>query len=89
MNLSIITFESVQDKHRIMEGRPWLFDNSLLLLKQYNGLIPPQKMCFDSELFWVHLNNLPFGCMNQHVGNLIRSSLSQVIEVETKEDGVG
>ncbi|XP_042974862.1 uncharacterized protein LOC122306500 [Carya illinoinensis] len=63
-NLFVIMFENQEDKLRILEGRPWLFDNWLFVLKPFDGFVSPQWMNFDKEVFWVRLNNLPLALMN-------------------------
>jgi hypothetical protein len=40
-NLWLIEFSSETDKQRVMQGRPWLFDRSVLVLKDIDKKIPP------------------------------------------------
>lgn len=35
------------------------------------------------------MDNLPLVCMNQEVGQKIGSTIGQLIEVDTREDGIG
>jgi len=46
-------------------------------------------MDFDKVFFWVRMFNLPLACMSKTMGVQIGSSVGQVEEVETDEDGVG
>jgi hypothetical protein len=41
VNTSLIEFENVWDKTRIMEGRPWTFDGDLVSLADFDDLTPP------------------------------------------------
>ena len=43
-NTFVVEFDSVIDRQRIMEGRPWLFDDHLFVLRDYDGCVPPHKM---------------------------------------------
>lgn len=88
-NLFVISFECQGDKWRVMEGRPWLFDNYLLVLKPFDGLVPPQKMSFDCEDFWVQMNNLSLACMNHEVGQQIGGTIGDVKGLDVREDGTG
>ncbi|KAL2935792.1 Gag polyprotein [Bienertia sinuspersici] len=36
-NLFVFQFSSVSDKEKVVQGRPWFFDNQLLLLKETKG----------------------------------------------------
>ncbi|XP_042939405.1 uncharacterized protein LOC122274431 [Carya illinoinensis] len=87
-NLFVISFECLDDKKKILDGRPWLFDNHLLALRPFDGLTPPQKMEFDFELFWVRLHNLPLACMTTEIGMKIGESLGTIVEMETGGDGI-
>lgn len=65
-----------------MEGRPWLFDNHLLVLKQLDGFTQPLATHFDTEIFWLQFYHLPILCMNWHYGNLIGESIGRELEVD-------
>lgn len=54
-NVFVIKFESQDVKMRVMQGRPWLFGSFLFVLNLFDGYIPPFKMDFSKEVFWVHL----------------------------------
>ncbi|XP_042990316.1 uncharacterized protein LOC122317333 [Carya illinoinensis] len=86
-NLFVITFVCKEDKNRVLEGRPWLFGNCLLVLKPLDGFIHPMKMNFDSECFWIQMHNLPFVCMKSEIGKKIGESIGRVQEVDVREGG--
>lgn len=69
-NLFVISFACLEDKNRVMNGRPWLFDSYLFNLKPFNGHIQPSRMDFTTESFWVQMHNLPLDCMNEKFGHL-------------------
>jgi hypothetical protein len=87
-NLFLIDFEYSWDKSRVLEGRPWTFEGSLLSLEEFDGLTPPTEIPFDKAAFWVRMFNLPLACMGQAVGFQIGSTLGTVEEVETDDEGL-
>jgi hypothetical protein len=88
-NLFLIEFENEWDKSRIMEGRPWTFDGSLVSLVDYDGLTPVSELEFEKAAFWVRIYNLPLACMSRATGLRIGASVGKVEEIEVDDDGVG
>ncbi|XP_035544690.1 uncharacterized protein At4g02000-like [Juglans regia] len=72
-----------------MDGHPWLFDNSLLVLHEFDAFTPTQKLKFDSKLIWVQIHNMPFACMNKECGEHIKRSLGRIVEMGLLVDGIG
>ncbi|XP_042965921.1 uncharacterized protein LOC122299602 [Carya illinoinensis] len=87
LNCFVITFASSRDKTRVLEGCPWLFENYLFVLRDYDGEIQPNSMNFDYEKLWIQMHNLPLGYMNKRMGEEIGSSVGKVIEVDVDEEG--
>ncbi|XP_042950114.1 uncharacterized protein LOC122282228 [Carya illinoinensis] len=87
-NSFIITFSSKKDKVEVMGGCPWLFDNYLFVLKDYNGNTQPHLISFDKVSFWIHMLNLPLSCMKIEMGKQIGDSVGLVREIDVQEDGV-
>ncbi|XP_042983285.1 uncharacterized protein LOC122312689 [Carya illinoinensis] len=88
-NVFTISFANIADKQRVWSGRPWLFDYHLFVLKPLDENIPPQKMKFLQERFWVQLHDMPLSCMNENRGKQIGNTIGVVEEVDVKEDGSG
>ncbi|XP_042964509.1 uncharacterized protein LOC122298706 [Carya illinoinensis] len=88
-NTFVITFANLADKIRVWEGRPWLFDNHLLVMKLYDGLRPPHKMDFSQKKMWVQMYNLPLACVNEGRGKLIGESIGRVEEVDVMGNSCG
>jgi hypothetical protein len=88
-NLWLLEFSNMAYKRRIMEGRPWLFNRSILVLKELDVNIPPMHMDFSKALFWVQVHDMPLICMNREVGLRIGQSLSIVEDTNVAGDGVG
>lgn len=50
-NMLVITFANQADKQRVLEGKPWLFDNNLFVLQPFDGFTQPHPMSYDFETF--------------------------------------
>lgn len=50
-NTFIFSFDNEKDKSWVMKRRPWLFESSLLSLKDFDGYTPVLKMDFSKEEF--------------------------------------
>lgn len=74
-NMFLVEFSNEGDQNKIGEGRPWLFDKHLFVMKDFDGLTPPRNMKFETASFWVQIHNLPLACMNREVGYKIGSSV--------------
>ncbi|KAF5462220.1 hypothetical protein F2P56_018246 [Juglans regia] len=88
-NVFIITFANHADRQRVLEGKPWLFENYLFILKAYEGGLQPDKLIFNVEYFWLQIYNLPLGLMTKKWGECIGQSVGQVLDVDVDEDDIG
>lgn len=66
-----------------------MFEGNLFSVEEYNGTVAHSSMEFAKVLFWVWMFQLPLSCMSETMGVQLGSSVGQVVEVETNEDGVG
>jgi len=66
-----------------------VFEGNLFSLEEYNGTVAPSAIEFAEVLFWVRMFQLTLSCMSKTEGVQLGSSVGQVVEVETDEDGVG
>jgi len=88
-DLWLFEFSEDRDKQKVLAGRPWSYDRTLLILNEFDGKISPSQMDFSSSPIWVQVHDMPLGCMNRGVGSQIESSLGEVEEVPVAEDDVG
>ncbi|XP_042988656.1 uncharacterized protein LOC122316186 [Carya illinoinensis] len=88
-NCYVITFVSRRDKLRVMNGCPWLFENHLFVLKEFDGETQPSMIDFDHAFLWIQMLNLPLSYMNKMMGEVIGRSMGEVVEVDVLEDGSG
>jgi hypothetical protein len=88
-NVWLLEFGNESDKRRIKEGRPWIFDRNVLVLKEIDENVPLSQMDFSHALFWVQVHDMPLLCMNREIGFRIGESMGKVEEVDVTGDGVG
>lgn len=58
-NQFLMEFQKVEDKKKIMAGRLWSFDKSLVALQDFKGYTAPHDIAFSQEHFWVEFHNFP------------------------------
>ncbi|XP_042969146.1 uncharacterized protein LOC122301843 [Carya illinoinensis] len=85
----IMEFEMTTDKDKILRGRPWTFDRSLIGIQDIDSSLPPSAVSFSLEPFWVQIHNIPFACMTESYGHQIASAIGKVLKVEVNRDGQG
>jgi hypothetical protein len=89
-NLILVDFENKCDKERVLEGRPWVFEGSLLvfIVEDYDGLRPLAQIQFDRITFWVRMISLPLARMSLTIGQQIGSLTGHVEEVDVDDGGM-
>jgi hypothetical protein len=88
-NLWLFEFAEDSDRRKVLEGRPWSYDRTILIIEELDGQKPPSQMKFLHSPIWVQVHDMPLGCMNKRVGLKIGNSLGKVEEVAVAEDDVG
>jgi hypothetical protein len=88
-NLFLIEFKYEEDKLRVLEGRPWFFEDNLFSVAEFDGLSPGNELSFDEETFWIRMFELPLACMGREMGYKLGSTVGVVEEVDTNEEGIG
>ncbi|XP_059436518.1 uncharacterized protein LOC132169508 [Corylus avellana] len=87
--LWLFEFADKTDKRRVLVGRPWSFDRQILVLKEFEGRVPPSKMDLRSSPFWIQVHDMPLLCMTKGVGSKIGQSLGELEDVDVAGDYVG
>lgn len=82
----VVQFANARDKSKVLAGRPWTFDNHLVMLNEINGDQQPSDILMTLCPFWIRLYNLPLGCRSMKHIRLVAGSVREVIDVES--DGV-
>ncbi|XP_010680870.1 uncharacterized protein LOC104895922 [Beta vulgaris subsp. vulgaris] len=87
-NLFVFQFFHWRDKEKVMAGRPWCFDQNLLVLNDISGDEHPAQVLLSYSPFWVRILNLPFNCRGEADVHAIASALGVVMEIESDELGM-
>jgi hypothetical protein len=87
-NVWIFEFSLESDKTRVLKGRPWSYDRSLLALSEFDGGIPSSQWNFTTSPFWIQIHDMPLICMTKAIGSKIGESLGILEAVDTEGDGV-
>lgn len=88
-NLWLFELSEDGDKQKVLVGRPWSNDRTLLILNEFDGRISPSQLDFSFSPIWVQIHDMLLGCMNRAVGSQIGSSLGKVEDVAVIEDDAG
>ncbi|KAL2936239.1 Cysteine desulfurase IscS [Bienertia sinuspersici] len=78
-----------RDKEKVLMGRPWCFDQNLLVLSEITGSEQPDEVSLTHSPFWVRIYNLPFNCRSDETIHTITSKIGVVTEVEKDDLGLG
>ncbi|XP_042949100.1 uncharacterized protein LOC122281356 [Carya illinoinensis] len=88
-HMFLIEFQFQLDMEKVILGRPWFFDRSIVAIQLFDGSIPFNEIVFNYELFWVQIHNLPLNSMNQEVGGQVGAIIGKVLKVDVDEEGWG
>ncbi|KAL5819660.1 hypothetical protein ACOSQ4_023502 [Xanthoceras sorbifolium] len=86
-NLFVFCFGCPWDRKRVLEGGPWSFDRSLLVLKEATGIGRVAELDFTFTPFWVQVYILPLSCMNKDAGIFLGGLVGTVIEIDGGQNG--
>ncbi|XP_019102985.1 uncharacterized protein LOC109133730 [Beta vulgaris subsp. vulgaris] len=85
-DLFVVQFANLRDKNKVLVGRPWTFDQSLVILNEIDGKAQPSNISLTHCPFWVRLYNLPMDSRTERRIKLIGGGLGTVVEVD--HDGI-
>jgi hypothetical protein len=88
-NLWLFEFEEEEGRRKVLEGRPWSYDRTILIIEEMEGRKPPSQMTLHHTPIWLQVHDMPLECMNRGVGMNIGESIGQVKEVVVADDDVG
>ncbi|GMY07172.1 hypothetical protein FCV25MIE_02411 [Fagus crenata] len=88
-NLFVFKFPDSIERSRVMKGTPWLFDNCLVLLQDFDGSRPANQIQFTWCCFWVQFHGVPLLYMTKQIGERVRGIFGSVEAVDVLDDGVG
>lgn len=88
-NIFTITFATKTNKQKVFDGRPWLFNNHLLILKQLDGFDQTNQIQFETKALLLRFYNLRILYMNRMYGKQICEFLDEVLDEDLEMDDTG
>jgi hypothetical protein len=88
-NVWVFEFEEDNDRRRVLEGRPWTYDRTILIMDELDGQKAPSQMTFTHTPIWIQVHDMPMDFMSRGIGSKIGASLGNVEEVAVADDDVG
>lgn len=88
-NLWLFEFAEEDDKRKVLDGRPWSFDLQILVIQDFDGLIPPSQMQLNLSSFWIQNHDMSLLCMTKSVGTKLGDSLGLLEDIDIAKDGAG
>lgn len=58
-------------------------------MEDFDRLISPSEMKFETTAFWVRMFKLPLACMGKEMEQKLGATIGEVEDVDTNEDGIG
>lgn len=88
-NLYAFQFFHWRDMMKVIECRPWCFDNMLILLKEADGDEQPDQVTLKHSPFWIRLKNLPFNNRSNDVVKALVGNMGEILDMEEYVLGFG
>ncbi|CAH9072521.1 unnamed protein product [Cuscuta europaea] len=73
------------DMNHVLDNRPWLFDQNLLVLRAIKPGDIPLKVSLDSVEFWVQVHNVSYNYANLGVARRIENYLGKFVRWDDNE----
>lgn len=86
-NRFILLFTMLEDKHRILIGGPWHYDNALLILEEPTGVGEISSLKFDRITLWAQIHNIPIMCMNGDTTLALGRRIGTIKELDLGPNG--
>ncbi|KAK3198917.1 hypothetical protein Dsin_022332 [Dipteronia sinensis] len=86
-NIFTFHFHSIGDQRRVLEGGPWTFDGTLIVLAEPSEKGAIEDLRFDCSEFWVQIHCVPLVCMTKEIGRFLRGMVGEVMEVDVRKSG--
>ncbi|KAK1693144.1 hypothetical protein QYE76_009841 [Lolium multiflorum] len=87
-NIFMFTFYQASGKRKALEEGPWMFENDLLLMEEFDVNKTADEYKFESFPIWIRIFNLPLGRMNRKTGEEMGDAIGEFIDVETDANGM-
>lgn len=80
-------FPRTSDREAILEGKPWFFDNQLLILHPWSENLSGEDACFQSSPMWIQVWQIPSHWIFIETGRKIGMRLGTVLDVLIPDTG--
>ncbi|XP_024178364.1 uncharacterized protein LOC112184339 [Rosa chinensis] len=78
----VFQFKEQETKDHVLNGGPWFFNNSMLLLADYDGIQDLAEISLNSMEVWVAVKGLCMAMRNEHALTLIENSLGLFVQYD-------
>ncbi|XP_027061100.1 uncharacterized protein [Coffea arabica] len=86
-NMFQFIIPSTDDRERILDGGPWIFDSRVLVMEEWYEGVEEDERAFRTAPLWVQAWNLPVHWISKEVGWKIGSIFQEVKEVIVPQVG--
>ncbi|KAM0893353.1 hypothetical protein ACQ4PT_025157 [Festuca glaucescens] len=88
-NVFLFTFKQPGGKRKAVENGPWMFDDELMVVEEFDPAKNVEEYSFSHIPIWVRVYRLPLGKMNLETGMLIGNIVGEYIEMDGLEKDKG
>lgn len=81
-NLFLFQFFHLKDRYKVLNGRPWCFENKLLVLQDIDVEKQSADMTLNFSPFWICFYNLPFEYRSDEKVKIMAKALREVLVIE-------
>ncbi|MBA0816140.1 hypothetical protein Gohar_000833 [Gossypium harknessii] len=85
----LVKFGNTNDRTRILNLTPWLFDQSLLVILPFVKGQELDYYVFNITPFWIRIYNIPFEKMDRQVAIDIEKAIREVMEIDWRDKDGG
>lgn len=84
-NFFIFQFFLASDKEKVIRGRPWFFDNQLLILLEIDGKEQVSEVSFNKSPCWIRVYDLPFVKRSVAFAKSVGDSMGGFLELDESD----
>lgn len=87
-NRFLFTFQSIEEKNRVLNQGPWNFKESYMILKEWDPDKTLDELELVSVVYWVHIHGLPLELFDDDNARIIGCMLGEILEMDRIADHV-
>jgi hypothetical protein len=85
-NIFLITLLQQSGKKKALDCGPWMFNNDLVVVEEYDPEKSVEDYLFCAVPIWIPVLKLPLGIMNKAMGEMIGEKVGVWLEADVGED---